>query len=139
MKASTKTAMTFAFIVSVTMGLCSCSGMLHRSIINIVRNGYFYEEISDVTIGDMMETICTDSKWEYTPDENTGMIFVTYTGNMGGMPLVMRFFMVGGTFQLAAFSLNGEWASNGSGLTGRDELSGIPFALYQRYQRVKGR
>lgn len=144
MKTSTKIVIVLAFIVLAIIGVYSCSkNMIYRSLINTVKDGYFYEEISDVTIGDIMETICTNSKWEYTPSEETNLPFVTYTGNMDGQPLEMQFFMYnfGGTpnFRLNAFSLNGERVDNGYGLTGRDELSVVPFALYERYQRVKGR
>lgn len=107
---------------------------MFNSIIKTVKDGYFYEEISDVTISKMMDTLCTGSKWEYTPDESS-LLIVTYTGKMKSQPVKMMFsvYNVYGSmnFQLTYFSLNGQVAKNG------DELSAVPIALYKAYKSVK--
>ena len=81
-----------------------------------------------------MDTLCTGSKWEYTPDES-GLSIVTYTGKMKGQPVKMMFsvYNVYGSmnFQLTYFSLNGQVSKNG------DELSAVPIALYKAYKLVK--
>lgn len=129
------------FTAIVIFVLYSCTKkFMFNSIIKTVKDGYFYEEISDVTIGKMMDTLCTDSKWKYTPDES-GLSIVTYTGKMKGQPVKMMFsvYNVYGSinFQLTYFSLNGQVAENGDGFSGNDELSAVPIALYKAYKSVK--
>lgn len=129
------------FVAIVIFVLYSCAKkFMFNSIIKTVKDGYFYEEISDVTIGKMMDTLCTDSKWEYTPDES-GLSIVTYTGKMKGQPVKMMFsvYNVYGSmrFQLTDFSLNGQAAKSGDGFSSNDELSVVPFALYKAYKSVK--
>ncbi len=114
--------------------LYSCGKkILFGSMIKEVKNGYFYEEISDVTIGEIMDTLCTKSKWEYTPDDS-GVSYVTYTGKMKGQPVKMMFYVYNAfgtvTFQLNYFSLDGKTAEN-------EILADIPFALYEAYENVK--
>lgn len=129
------------FVAIVIFVLYSCAKkFMFNSIIKTVKDGYFYEEISDVTIGKMMDTLCTDSKWEYTPDES-GLSIVTYTGKMKGQPVKMMFsvYNVYGSmnFQLIGFSLNGQAARSGEEFSSDDELSVVPFALYKAYKSVK--
>lgn len=112
---------------------------MFNSIIKTVKDGYFYEEISDVTIGEIMDALCTEAKWEYTPDES-GLSIVTFTGKMKGQPVKMMFsvYNVYGSmnFRLTYFSLNGQVA-NGDDFSSNDELSLVPFALYKAYKSVK--
>lgn len=85
-----------------------------------------------------MDTLCTNSKWEYTPND-AGVSFVTYTGKMKGQPVKMVFYVYNafGTmvFQLNYFSLNGQAAK--ASVDGLDELSAVPIALYKAYKSVK--
>ncbi len=131
-------------IVAILVLIHTCGKKkIYNEIISTVKDGYFYEITQEATVGEIMETICTDSKWEYTPNTDGGLVFVTYTGNMKGQPVKMMFLInnFGGTmrFQLNYFSLNGEEADNGYGKTGKDELSMIPFVLYKVYKEVKGK
>lgn len=129
----------FAAIIIFVLYSCAKKFMFN-SIIKVVKDGYFYEEMSDVTIGEMMDALCTDSKWEYTPDES-GLSIVTFKGKMKGQPVEMAFsvYNVYGSmnFQLTYFSLNGQVAENGDEFSGNDELSVVPFALYKAYKSVK--
>lgn len=140
-----KKIITFVIvIIAIIAILYSCGKRkIYNTIINTVKDGYFAEVTYDVTIGEMMQTLCSDSKWEYTPDTDSGLVFVTYTGNMKGQPLKMMFLInnMGGNmmFQLNYFSLNGEEAANKYGPTGVDEIGMMPFVLYEAYRSVKGK
>ena len=129
-----KKIITFVIvIIAIIAILYSCGKRkIYNTIINTVKDGYFAEVTYDVTIGEMMQTLCSDSKWEYTPDTDSGLVFVKMMfliNNMGGNMM----------FQLNYFSLNGEEAANKYEPTGVDEIGMIPFVLYEAYRSVKGK
>lgn len=111
---------------------------LYGSIIGVVKNGYFTEDITEATIGEMMGALCSDGEWKY--EVRGSVSCVIFTGEMKGKPVEMGFqvFNVFDTpvFQLAAFSLDGKEAAVNP-LTGQDELSTIPYYLYKAYKIVK--
>ena len=126
-------------IIAIIAGLYSCGKRkIYNTIIDTVKNGYFEE---------MMDTLCTHSKWEYTPNTESGLVYVTYTGTMQGQPIVMQFFVTNFAgeimFRLDSFSLNGEITSRADDILRTPnqsaEIDMIPYALYKAYRTVKGR
>lgn len=127
-------------VAIVFFALYSCvKKVLFDSIISVAKDGYFCEELSDVTIGEIMETLCTDSKWECTLNEETGLSVVTYTGKAPeGQTVEMGFhiFTVADTHiaRLSGFSVDGQEVYRGVPMTAEDELLQVPFALYEAYK-----
>lgn len=135
-------------IIAIIAGLYSCGKRkIYNTIIDTVKNGYFEGVQENVTIGEMMDTLCTHSKWEYTPNTESGLVYVTYTGTMQGQPIVMQFFVTNFAgemmFRLDSFSLNGEITSRADDIlrtaNQSAEIDMIPYALYKAYRTVKGR
>jgi hypothetical protein len=140
-----KIAIIGIIVIGIIAGLFSYSKqIIYNTIINTVKNGCFSEIPEDITIGELMNTLCSDSKWEYTPDTETGAAFVTYTGRMKGQPVEMLFFITNFAgeigFRLNSFSLNGIYASSTNYITtGVTELDMVPEVLYEAYCTVKNR
>jgi hypothetical protein len=116
---------------------------IYNTVIDTVRKGYFSEVSEEVTIGEMMNTLCSDSEWEYTPDTETGAVFVTYTGTLNGQPMKMLFFITNFAgqpiFRLNSASINGIYASNNLIAGGVSELDMVPELLYEAYCKRRGK
>lgn len=100
-------------VVFVGLGIYKCSlSWASGKIIDAVKNGYFDEELPPVTIGAVMKSVCTHSKWTYTPDTESGISFVTYTGKRNGRPLKMVFYVTnfGGqiVYRINSLTVNGQ-------------------------------
>lgn len=123
------------FAVVVIAILYSCGKRkINNTFINTVKDGYFYGVSEDVTIGEIMKKICTDSKWECKPTE-TGQVFVNYSGKMNGKNLKLHFFVFNALGDMN-FRLNG-FEFNGDSVDGSDpnSLEAVPYLLYEQYKQ----
>lgn len=137
-----KKFLTFLIVVAVVIfGLYSCGKRkINNTFINTVKDGYFEELSYDVTVGEILEAVCTDSKWEHdlTSKEGNGQM-VVYTGNLNGNPirLVFLIYNLGGmSFRLNSIGFNGESYAYG---TNPQEVELFMYLLYKEYRAKTGK
>lgn len=67
--------------------------IIRNQIISSVKDDYFANVEIDVTIGEMLETICKDIKWDYRTTDTH--LYVTFEGNCHGEPIKLIFYIMG--------------------------------------------
>lgn len=128
-------------IVAVIFGLYSCGKKkISNTFINTVKHGYFAEVPEDVTVGKILSTVCTDSKWEHdlSSEEGNGQ-WVFYTGNLNGNPIRLGFviYNLGGlSFRLNTVSFDDTTISYG---INPQEIEIFAYLLYKEYRVKTGR
>lgn len=116
--------------ILVVVLLYSCTKkIINDKAINVVRNSEFDE---GVTIGKVVNKICSDNKWECKTTE-TGQVYVIYSGKLNKKDLKMHF-MIRGFAGETHYILN-VWEFDGQRATRADygDLDEMLLALYKLY------
>lgn len=124
-----KTFKVIVLIVAIVAILYNCSKQkIKNDFISTVKDDYFYGVDGSVTIGKMLDTICSSGKWSYTPKEVNQ--YVTYEGTCNGKKLELVFFV----YNFGGMSWRVDRMSyGGRDLPDPDENTG--FVLYDEYLR----
>lgn len=105
---------------------------IKKKIISTVKDGYFSEIETDVTIGKMLKTICHDAKWDYVVTDS-GTVFVTFEGTRNDYPMKIDFFVTNFAGQMV-FRVN-RFRTNQLELTGDEADSSAPMIIYNTYRK----
>ena len=120
------------FFVAIIALLYACSKRwIENKFISTVKDDYFSEVNSSVTIEKMLDTMCTSSEWSFEPSEVNQ--YVVYNGTCNGEPLRLSFLVYnfGGEMRWKVSSMT----YGGKSLPDPDDNAG--FALYEEYLRHK--
>lgn len=125
-------AIVAVIIVMVAMLYSCAKKKMENKVIDTVRTGYFYEVSEDVTVGAMLNKICTRGKWDLILSES-GIPSIHYTGLMDGMEVKLYFFVYppyDSQFRLDVFSFGGKAITRGVS----PHIDSVPYYLFERYK-----
>lgn len=118
------------FIVAVIAILYACSKRrIKNKYISVVKDNYFSEVTSSITIGEMLDTMCSKGEWSFKPSDTNQ--YVVYEGTCNGKTLRLSFlvYSFGGDMRFKVSSMT----YGGNKLPDPDQNAG--YALYDEYKR----